>query len=944
MAKLEAPKFVFQPPRGYLFGVPSEETPAEQRVPADGVILDSPGTSLATVQPRPVSRLWSHGQVAPKQFPESVLFVVAGGNAPGQNAFLKSVMQPLIDSGVKVMVAWGGIQTLLEETPDIVEITQKHLDQVDSFSGSVFIGTSRAPKTKQDPALIDQMAAAIKETGAEKVIVMGGDGTLKLAEKLLERGISLIGVPKTMDGNLAIKLGEHLERVYSLGFLSAVEKAAKYGRLLDAWGKQNKEIVVIEINGRDTGWITYETARKTGLPCFILEQKVSFADLFNKVKEMRATGGVLLVSESLEIIDKNGKVLDLQNLVGAPVPKDSSDTIKQYLAEHGENIRSINLTPLVKASLSADVRVVPQYLKEMADSAASQGRINVVSLDPQYMAQLGILTPNIYVVTNEPTLEALKAKLDARSKKTDVIIVANDHHFSDANQYWESPQADEAGRIHYTSRNLSGYLSAWMNTLQVKASHFVATHLLMASETDRADAVQADLMAQAVLQGLMDGVDGKIVSFVEDFPTALLLPLDELQNYQIPIEVTQADNHKSYVFRLGSLLYSLVDTPRAIFNFELKDPGQMSLAQDMNNLLETIHSLPRRGDFIAFARDLIFAKLGNFLQILCNHVYDEQKRIVGELKLVNAANGKIENDEFRDSFEPLITTVERIHGWWTGVKQVLSDFMDLSQAQSIAGKYHDFRNRINSLVGFYSLTADSSFDDVGTYIAVGALDPPANIRQLISDLARDPKNMARGAKIYERQVPSSLTVPDVAPAILEELKSVLMEFVNNGVKYAKEGQEPSVFVQITHDDQFLKLVVEDNGIGMSPEFIEKRYGRVGEREKRIADPAGFLNEGWGVADAIRRVEALGGTVKAESVINEGSTITVEIPLEALNPDDSIIASTDNEILPLDTPLLEETRQALEQEAQKLARVPVVPSPYLSSPVSMGGLSRIPLFH
>lgn len=241
------------------------------------------------------------------------LIVIHGG---GPTAVINSSLYGVIayaktDSRVgKVYAAKNGTGGLLkEELIELTDVSDEKLELLKQTPGTA-IGTSRDPLEKED---YEKMIAILKKYNIKYVLFNGGNGTMDTCGKLYEtckrlnKDISVVGIPKTMDNDLAIT--DH-----SPGFGSAARYIATSVREL-CYDVESLPIhvVVVEASGRNAGWITAASALadKTGryAPDLIYLPEIPFSEekFLEDVKEKLKTksGIVVVVSEGLS--DKEGK-------------------------------------------------------------------------------------------------------------------------------------------------------------------------------------------------------------------------------------------------------------------------------------------------------------------------------------------------------------------------------------------------------------------------------------------------------------------------------------------------------------------------------------------------------------------------------------------------------------------------------------------------------------
>ncbi|NNE11259.1 MAG: 6-phosphofructokinase, partial [Ilumatobacter sp.] len=172
--------------------------------------------------------------------------LTGGGDCPGLNAVLRAIVRKgeriFGDEIVGFRDAWDGV--LERRTmPLTVESMRGYLPR-----GGTVLGTRRG-SPYDHPDGVDQVEATMHDMGLDGLIVVGGNGSLSLACKLhTERGMRIIGVPKTIDNDI-----EGTEVTF--GFNTAVQIATDAIDRLHTTAESHDRVMVVEVMGRHTGWI-----------------------------------------------------------------------------------------------------------------------------------------------------------------------------------------------------------------------------------------------------------------------------------------------------------------------------------------------------------------------------------------------------------------------------------------------------------------------------------------------------------------------------------------------------------------------------------------------------------------------------------------------------------------------------------------------------------------
>ena len=177
--------------------------------------------------------------------------LTGGGDCPGLNAVIRAVTKSLIGQGqCEVIGIEDGFQGLMETTPRVQALSW---DQVSGIlhRGGTILGTSNSANPLRDAATKEQVARNVKALGLDVLVVIGGDGTMSLAHGLESVGLQCVGVPKTIDNDIA-----HCER--SFGFDTAVATVTEALHRIESTAFSHHRVMIVETMGRHAGWIALE--------------------------------------------------------------------------------------------------------------------------------------------------------------------------------------------------------------------------------------------------------------------------------------------------------------------------------------------------------------------------------------------------------------------------------------------------------------------------------------------------------------------------------------------------------------------------------------------------------------------------------------------------------------------------------------------------------------
>ena len=171
--------------------------------------------------------------------------LTGGGDCPGLNAVIEAIVKRANQYGYEVIGFLKGYAGLINN--EYKPLRVEEISGIFSIGGTI-LGTSRVNPFKREGAP-QRITENIKRHQIDALIVIGGDDTLGAAYKLYEMGLPIVGVPKTIDNDIS-------EVDYSVGFMTAVETIAQAIERLHTTAKSHERVIIVEVMGRYTGWLT----------------------------------------------------------------------------------------------------------------------------------------------------------------------------------------------------------------------------------------------------------------------------------------------------------------------------------------------------------------------------------------------------------------------------------------------------------------------------------------------------------------------------------------------------------------------------------------------------------------------------------------------------------------------------------------------------------------
>ncbi len=207
--------------------------------------------------------------------------LTSGGDAPGMNAAVRSVVRSAVSMGMKVKGIYRGYNGLIEG--EIKDLDVRSVSDV-IHRGGTMLFTARSPLFKTQEG-IDAAVANCKKHGIEGIVVIGGDGSFRGAMDLSKNGIPCVGVPGTIDNDIS-------STEYTIGFDTAMNTAMEMVDKIRDTTQSHERCSVIEVMGRHAGWIALETGIAVGASV-VLVPEIDYdlqRDVIDKIEETKKTG------------------------------------------------------------------------------------------------------------------------------------------------------------------------------------------------------------------------------------------------------------------------------------------------------------------------------------------------------------------------------------------------------------------------------------------------------------------------------------------------------------------------------------------------------------------------------------------------------------------------------------------------------------------------------
>ena len=257
--------------------------------------------------------------------------LTSGGDAPGMNAAVRSVVRAALYHGLEVYGIRRGWNGLI--TGDIVKLDEKSVTRIINKGGTILY-TARSKEFMTQEG--QQKAASVcKFLGLDSIIAIGGDGTFRGAQALSKFGVNVIGIPATIDNDIGCTN-------YCLGFDTAANTSIECIDKLRDTMQSHERCSVVEVMGRHAGYLAMYVGLAVGATAVLVpEHPLSNEELIEKIRKARLNGfthymivvaeGVMPATKVAKII-KEGTDLDPRVTILGHIQRGGSPTARDRVA------------------------------------------------------------------------------------------------------------------------------------------------------------------------------------------------------------------------------------------------------------------------------------------------------------------------------------------------------------------------------------------------------------------------------------------------------------------------------------------------------------------------------------------------------------------------------------------------------------------------------------
>ena len=234
---------------------------------------------------------------------KTIGILTSGGDAPGMNAAVRAVVRTAIANGMTVKGIMRGYNGLIEN--DIVDLNARSVSDIIGRGGTMLY-TARSPRFREEEGILEGVKTC-KENGIEGVVVIGGDGSFRGARDLSLHGIPCVGIPGTIDNDIACT-------EYTIGFDTAMNTAMEMVDKIRDTSQSHDRCSIVEVMGRNAGHLALQCGVAVGAASIVVpEVPITMDEIIEKIRRMQKTGKrhfIIVVAEGVGKVDEMAKQIE----------------------------------------------------------------------------------------------------------------------------------------------------------------------------------------------------------------------------------------------------------------------------------------------------------------------------------------------------------------------------------------------------------------------------------------------------------------------------------------------------------------------------------------------------------------------------------------------------------------------------------------------------------
>jgi phosphofructokinase-like protein len=209
-----------------------------------------------------------------KKTKKRIGILTGGGDCPGLNAVIRAAFKTATNTGWEIYGIYEGFAGLLDPKDAVRPLGQEDVKGILNIGGTILGTTNRGnpfsfPMKKNGKWVevdrSDEAIANTKKLGLDALVSIGGDGSLRIAKRFYDKGLPVIGVPKTIDNDIS-------GTVITFGFDTAVSTATEAIDKLHSTAESHQRVMVVEVMGRYAGWIAMNSGVAGGADAILIPE------------------------------------------------------------------------------------------------------------------------------------------------------------------------------------------------------------------------------------------------------------------------------------------------------------------------------------------------------------------------------------------------------------------------------------------------------------------------------------------------------------------------------------------------------------------------------------------------------------------------------------------------------------------------------------------------
>lgn len=245
-----------------------------------------------------------------EQKQKTIGILTSGGDAPGMNAAVRSVVRTAINKGMRVYGVYHGYAGLIKG--ELFEMDMRSVSNI-IHRGGTMLYTARCPEFREEAGVM-KAKETCEKYGIDGMVVIGGDGSFRGAADLSRHGIPCVGLPGTIDNDIACT-------DYTIGYDTAMNTVVEMVDKIRDTCQSHDRCSVVEVMGRRAGYIAVNAGISCGAICIMTpEIPITVDEVVARIKESQKVGKqnfIVMVAEgvghSVEIAEKIEKETGIES-------------------------------------------------------------------------------------------------------------------------------------------------------------------------------------------------------------------------------------------------------------------------------------------------------------------------------------------------------------------------------------------------------------------------------------------------------------------------------------------------------------------------------------------------------------------------------------------------------------------------------------------------------